>query len=732
VAHNATTQSALMPTLEQRRGDFSHAPMVIRDPGTGFPFGGNAIPPERISPQAKALLAYYPLPTSDLIRGANFQAPILTKTTQDSVQLSMNQSLNFRTSVGGSIGYQRAVADSGNLFGFTDTSRQSALNLSLALSRRVSNRFQFNVRYQLARASSRVTPFFAGRANVSADAGITGNSQDPAHWGPPTLMFPDIADLRDGDYQRTVKTTHTGSVEGLVRRGRHNIKIGGDLRWNLVDVQSPPDPRGTLSFTGAASGSAFADFLLGVPTTSSIAFGEAGASLRAAAFDAYVEDDFRVGAGLTMNVGVRWEYEAPYTEKAGRLVNLTVADGFTAVSPALGNSLLRSDKLGIQPRVAVSWRPVLGSSLVLRGSYGLYRNLGVYQPLGIILAQQPPFSRTVNVQNTPSTPLTLANPFPATLASANTFAVDPDFRAGSVHSWHASAQRDLPASLTVIAAYFGDKGSHLMQAFLPNTYPPGATNPCLTCPSGFTYVTSNGSSIRHAGQFTLRRRLYAGFTATAQYTVAKSTDDAATFSNTSVRPSSLAIAQDWLNLAAERGPSSFDQRHLFSFQAQYTTGVGVTGGTLVDGLWGSIYKDWTITSQLTAGSGLPVTPIAFAAVPGTGTVGVRPALTGISPAPVAAGSYANGEAFAAPLPGTWGTAGRNSIRGPSQFALDASIARVFRLRGRVNLEWRIAATNVLNRVTFAAINTVITSPQFGLPTAANAMRRIQTTFRLRF
>ena len=77
-------------------------------------------------------------------------------------------------------------------------------------------------------------------------------------------------------------------------------------------------------------------------------------------------------------------------------------------------------------------------------------------------------------------------------------------------------------------------------------------------------------------------------------------------------------------------------------------------------------------------------------------------------------------------------AGRNSIRGPRQFALDASVSRVFRLRGRLNLEWRVASTNVLNRVTFATINTVIGSPQFGLPTVANSMRRVQSTFRLRF
>lgn len=129
---------------------------------------------------------------------------------------------------------------------------------------------------------------------------------------------------------------------------------------------------------------------------------------------------------------------------------------------------------------------------------------------------------------------------------------------------------------------------------------------------------------------------------------------------------------------------------------------------------------------------MPLTPVSFSAVGGTGVVGIRPSLTGISTAPIAAGSYVNPLAFTAPAPGTWGDAGRNSIRGPAQFALDASVSRVFRLHGRLNLEWRIAATNVLNRVTFAAIDTVITSPQFGQPTLANQMRHLQMTLRLRF
>ncbi len=461
--------------------------------------------------------------------------------------------------------------------------------------------------------------------------------------------------------------------------------------------------------------------------------------------DAYVNDDWRVLANLTLNVGLRWEYDSPFTETAGHLANLDVTPGFTAIAPVLATapvgsltgtsyptSLIRPDKRGLEPRVGVSWRPSLASPTVLKASYGLYRNLGGYQSLALLLSQQVPFAKTFNIENTTATPLTLAEPFPSTISTTpNTFAIDPNFRASYLHAWQALMQRELPASLTVVVAYLGARGSHLMQAFLPNTQPPGSAETTPN-PSGFIYVTSNGSSLRNAAQFTLRRRLYAGLMASVQYTLAKSTDDAATFNNGAITPAGLSIAQDWLDLDAERGPSSFDQRHRIDALFQYTTGVGLKGGTLVDGFWGSVWKDWTVAAQLGAGTGLPFTPISFLSVAGTGVVGIRPALTGVSTAPVDAGAYANPAAFAAPPAGVWGNAGRNSLRGPAQFSLDMSVARVFRLGNRLNFEWRIAATNVLNRVTFTTVDEVVGSPQFGLPTLANPMRALQMTMRVRF
>jgi hypothetical protein len=340
---------------------------------------------------------------------------------------------------------------------------------------------------------------------------------------------------------------------------------------------------------------------------------------------------------------------------------------------------------------------------VFRGGYGLYRNLGTYQSLALLLAQQPPFARAFSVQHGVETPLTLANPFPEVVpAAAHTVEIDPQYKAGFVHSWQLAVQRELSGALTVSAGYFGDRGTHLMQAFVPDA-------------ATYVYITSGARSERHAGTLTVRRRLHNGFIAGVEYTLSKATDNASTFSNRSITPSSLVLAEHWRNMAAERGPSSFDQRHRVSGQAQYTTRFGMR-----------------VDAIATWGSGLPFTPMVFATVGRTGLVGVRPRLTGVSPEPVVAGTYANEAAYAPPLPGTLGDAGRNSIRGPSQFSLDLSASRLFQLPRRLRVEWRIDARNVLNRVTFSSINTTVGSPQFGRPTRASAMRTIVTPVQFLF
>ena len=737
--HNATTQSTLVPTAAERRGDFSQSvdafgrPVRIVDPLTGAPFAGNAIPDARISPQAAALLRYYPAANLDGGGRFNYQTPVLTSTLQDAVQLRYIEPFTQKTQLFGNVSLQRTKTDGANVFGFVDSTVVSGADLPVNWSHRFSQFVSMRLRYQHTRLTTNATPYFANRENVSGDAGIAGNNQDPANWGPPTLSFASgLAGLGTGQYVSNRDRTHGGGGEMLWNHGRHNVTAGGDLRVRHLDIVAQQNARGAFSFNGGASGSDFADFMLGLPHTSTIAFGNADKLLRARSADAYVTDDMRLTPTFTANVGLRWEYESPFTEALGRLVNLDVTPGFTAARTVISGNPLRPDRRGFQPRIGVAWRPIAGSSLVVRGGYGIYRNSAVYQGLTLFLAQQPPLSTTASVETSAAHPLTLANGFAAAPAgTANTFAVDPDFRVGFAHNWQVLAQRDLPASLTLTATYLGTKSAHLMQEFLPNTYPIGAVNLCPTCPAGFVYLTSNGTSTRHAGQLLIRRRLHNGMTASAQYTLAEATDDAAAaFTGASLN--GAAIAQNWLDLDAERAPSNFDQRHVLTAQVQYTSGMGLGGGAMAGGARASMLKGWTVTSQLTVGSGLPITPIVLTSVPGTGVTGTIRADHRAGADAAQSGYYANPAAFTAPIAGQWGTAGRNSIRGPAQFSMNASLGRSFLWGDRYTFDWRFDATNVLNRVTFANVNTIVGSPQFGLPLQANTMRKLQTSLRWRF
>jgi hypothetical protein len=124
--------------------------------------------------------------------------------------------------------------------------------------------------------------------------------------------------------------------------------------------------------------------------------------------------------------------------------------------------------------------------------------------------------------------------------------------------------------------------------------------------------------------------------------------------------------------------------------------------------------------------------VYLTSVAGTGVTGtIRPDETGVS-ASVPSGYYANPSAFSAPALAHWGNAGRNSIRGPAQFALNAGLGRSFLWGNRLTLDWRLDATNVLNRATFATVNTIVGGPQFGLPNHANPMRKLQSSLRVRF
>ena len=774
---NATTATALVPTMDERAGNFSQAlnavantPVTIYDPLSGAPFAGNVIPTNRLDAAALSLLNFYPQPNFAGSSRYNYQAPIVGISNQTNINSRISETINAKNQVSGNFAWQSSNSSTPNLFDFIDTTKMTGINTGVQWSYHITTRLISNLRYNFSRSATTRTPFFANSENVSAAAGIVGNDQAAQFWGPPSLSFSSgIYGLSDGAYQLNHNNTNQAGESLIWVRGAHNVTFGGDVRRLDFNQIAQQNARGNFTFTGSMTGLAgsngqaasgtgfdFADFLLGLPDASSIAYSPSGADkyFRASWADLFVTDDWRIRSNFSVNVGLRWDFQAPVTELYNRLVSLEVGPDWTTETPVcatappagsagscilagqagLPDSLVRPDYHEFQPRIGIAWKPIPKHSTVVRAGYGLYYNTSVFQPLANQMSQQAPLSTSVTqqypVSMAPTLSLENALTLPAIGTTPQTFALDPNFRIGYIHYWQTSVQQSLSGSFVATFTYSGNKGTHQVQEFLPWTLPAGVSSSGY--PSGYVYETSNGNSNYNAASAQLQHRFHNGFLANAAYVFSKAIDDAQTLGGRGAAGS--AYAQNWLDLSAERSLSSFNRTHTLNLVLQYSTGMGTRGGTLINGWKGVLLKDWTLGPSLTLGSGLPLTPIVLGRLAsGTGITGTtRAEYLGGPLGAVLPGYGFDTAVFEAPPDGQWGDAGRGSITGPMQFGLNASAARMFRFGERRSVDIRFDGTNVLNHVTWAAWNTTLGNSQFGLPTGANGMRTIQATVRFRF
>jgi hypothetical protein len=752
------SQVGTMPTLAERSGDFSQAiaqtPVTIYDPLSGAPFPNNLIPSNRINPAALALLNYYPLPnTSGFTR--NYSAPITSLNNSDNINARlMNISLTKKDRLSGGVGYMGSNGTTPNLFNFIDTRTSRSINANIGWTHTINTHLISSLRYTFSRSRNLSTPFFSDKTDVEGALGITGVSTAPINWGPPNLSFTSgINGLSDTAASLSRNQTSAVGESLIFVHGTHNFTFGGDFRRQQINPLSDSNARGAFTFTGqttsqivnsvaaAGTGSDFADFLLGLPDTSSLQYGNPDKYFRTNWYDVYMTDDWRISTKLSLNMGLRWDYTAPITELYNRIVNLDIASGYTAIAPVLPgqtgklsgtsypSSLVNPDKRNIAPRIGFAWRPFPKHSTVVRGGFGIYYNTSIYATIANNLAAQPPFAQTLSVASSSANPLTLQNGFVfPTNTVTNTRAIDPNYRVGYPMIWQLSVQNDLGHALVGTITLRRTKGTRLDQQFLPDSLPPGS-RVIATGPAGYIYEQSNGNSTMNAADFQLQRRFRSGISANATYSFSKSIDDAST-------QGGAVVAQNWQLLTAERGLSSFDARHTLNAQWQYSTAVGTRGGTLVNGFKGSLLKDWTFQNGITLRTGSPLTAISGgnrATTTGTGITGsVRADATGLPLSPATPGDGFNTLAFAAPAAGLWGDAGRDTIPGPLVFSLNGSLSRVFRIGERRSIDLRFDATNALNHPTITGWGTTINNSTFGLPTAASAMRKLTANLRFRF
>ena len=300
-----------VPTAAERGGDFSQAltttPVTIFDPLSGSPFPNNVIPTSRFDSASAGLLQYFPNPTyAGIVQ--NYRFVITDPSTSRNIGVRFNAPLSNKDRLNFNFQKQNQNSNSHQLFGFLDTGSSSGLSFSTGWSHSFRPRINNSANFSISRSRSLNQPFFAYTQNIAAELGITGTSQDPINYGPPGLSFTNFSSLSDGtpNLSRNQTATFTDNFTYVLKR-RHNLTFGFTYNRLQQNSQNYQNARGSFSFSGLVTsqldsdgqpvkgtGFDFADFLLGLPQSSSLRFGSSNNYFRSWSTSAYAQDDYRV------------------------------------------------------------------------------------------------------------------------------------------------------------------------------------------------------------------------------------------------------------------------------------------------------------------------------------------------------------------------------------------------------------------------------------------------------
>jgi hypothetical protein len=750
-----TSAQSIVPTAAQRAGDFTGS-NVIYDPlnlgadGSRLPFAGNMIPNARLNQISTAYLARFePLPNSNS-SGGNYLDATPNQNTNDSATGRIDHQFGNRSQLTGRYTLNREdnrVAGSFPLLPTTEQVRGQQIALGYTLS---GSRWLTDARLSFTRLRVFDVPESALHANIAQQLGIQGQPTDPFYFGLPFFEVLNESLVTDSPTLPQVQRDNTWHItDGVsLARGRHTLKFGGELVHFQLNYLQTNLARGQYNFTGAftsvdglggSTGDPFADFQLGFPQDTHRTAGSGQAYLRQTTYGGYVQDDWRVAPSLTLNLGLRYEYAAPYTEAHGNLLNLDYSTLPAPPQLVHVNSAIQPDRNNFAPRVGLAWK--LPLQTVFRAGYGIYYAtpiaIGTYDLVLNNLLNQ--FNETQG--NLPPV-LTIANGFPQTASTGfpTYFGMDPHAETPYVQQWNAGIQRELPGHLLLEVAYVGSKGTKLPRFRQFNTPAhvetgenlaprPGDLQSLRTFPSlGEIIQRQNiANSSYNSLQIKFQKQASTRLSLLASFVWSKSIDDA----DTEIPGQFDSFgAQDERNLRLERGLSFFNVGRRIS--AGYVYRLPGTH------LLGPVARNWSFSGIVTLQDGTPVNPVYFATdfansgtpnrpnvVPGQRVALPRDQQT--------ADHFFNTAAFSDPAPFTFGNAGRDTIIGPGNNNFDLSLLRKFALRERQSIEFRVEAFNSFNHPNWGIPGPYPDfGPFFGKIFSTGDPRRMQFALRYQF
>ena len=716
--------TAAVPSDAQRAGTFGT--IVVRDPLTGAAFPGNVIPSARFSPRAVAMLPLFPPANNPGDPTRNY---VSSPDLLDDLHVG-----------GGRLDYNLSPANqfTGRYSIYWDTQSNPGAVPAVVTAVRKHNQ-SFGATWTHVFGSSTVQEVRAGIGHVyngmyrddstatdwSKQLGLTGTLQattpDRLGQGPPVLTLTGFSPINPNN-NPFIRTHNLRQVSYVLAQnaGSHSIKVGGEVRTQQMALDDWRNPQGTFTFTGRYTGNGMGDFLLGYPSQTTTFTGLVFMEQVNWQTALFLQDEWRLSPRLTVNYGIRYEYQAPDREVENRWGTFEpkLAQSVQVGTSGVPETIRSAEKDNFAPRVGLVWDISGDATRALRAGYGVYYTSFVHNIAFSSYANTPLGANRVFAASATTPNISLADPFPSSFGTdtITTSGMEREFPQGKVHRWSLDLQQELGGGSMLSLGYVGSRSVDLTRQYNINQPVLGAGTIASRRPfpnlGDITWTDGTGTSTYNSLETKFQRRLRNGFDLLVSYTLSKAIDDGVV-SDDAGSGVLNSYARD-----RERGRSAWDRRHRF-----------VTSGSYLSPFDNALARGWQVSAIVTLASGSPFTPVMSSDVAGIGNLGnQRPNLVGD---PSLAGDdrsvnmWFNTSAFAAPAPGTFGNAGRNILTGPGLSTVDAALSRRFTLPKDLDVQVRLEMFNVLNHANFLLPNRTVDSPLFGTISGAGPARQGQ-------
>jgi hypothetical protein len=736
IAKTPVNTFSIVPTLDQRSGLFCGTSTIFEPfSTTPYPTNSSGCQQVPVSSAAQGLLAYIPMPNLPTTnKGQNYLLQATTPLNTDLVSLHVLHTINSKFNM--NVGYNFNSQRSDSLTNFLDIGGNQSTrsqSVDLGLTHNWSPHLVEDTHLNWSRSRIKLLSENSFGTDITAGLGISGASTDPIDFGIPEVSLTNFSGLSD-PIPSLVRNQTLRLSDGLTWvHAKHAIRFGGEIRRIQLNSDSNPIPRGDFIFTGLATGNDLADFLLGLPQTASVQFGNPNIYLRSWGIAAYAQDDWRVSKTFSFQYGLRYDAVTPPIELFDNLVNLDISNLADVVPVAHGqpgpsaaglpHALVHGNYGNWEPRIGIAWQPKIKPKTVVRAGYSIFYNESIYTTLAKELAYQPPVDVTQTVLSTSTQPLMLPTALLAqnsVVGVLNTQSVDPYYKNGYAQIWNLGTETSLSQNWILDVTYTGTKGTDLDVLRAPNRAPLGTPvddiqeNRIDPNATGFTFDQSGANSIYNAMQVRLVHRFTHGVLLQGIYTYGKSLDDAS-----SIGGGSSTVEQQDGNLHAEYGLSTFDVRHQFRAVSMWQLPFGQRNRWANHGWQEKAFGDWRLQNIITWQTGTPYTVLlgGVASDNGTGAnFSLRPDLDGNPNTGICGGTrsaFFNTPVFILPTDANgnlaYGNEPRGAVEGPCQFSWNASIAKSFRFgperRHTANVSWQVQ--NLTNTPNFSGIGTVL-------------------------